>query len=391
MFADLLVDSADASRIFFDRREELAFATALREATPKGREHDAGAVVRALIDREGLGYGALPKALIPFHSYPEGPRTAFAEQLVEAAGYAAAGSEGVARVHFTVTPEHRELFESLLATVGAPLEAALGVRFAVDFSIQDPSSETLCTDDDGEAFRTSGGELLLRPAGHGALLRNLQNLGGDIVVIKNIDNILPQDRQPEVVHWKRLLIGLLLRLEEEIHDLDRRLEDPSFDRREAAHALARLLGLQPPERRLGDWVVQRLRRPLRVCGMVRNSGEPGGGPFWVTDPLDLATPQVVESSQIDDSDGLQAAAWETATHFNPVDLVCSLRDRRGRPYDLAEFVDPATAFVSRMWNGAMAGWNSVFVEVPAATFAPVKTVLDLLRPEHLPPKVGATA
>jgi hypothetical protein len=215
-------------------------------------------------------------------------------------------------------------------------------------------------------------------------------------VVKNIDHVLPAHRQHDVAHWKRLLVGLLVSLEESLGAVERALEED--DEAGAAGRLADALGLEPPADGVAAWVRGRLRRPLRVCGMVRNTGEPGGGPFWVAAPDGSRSPQVVETAQIDRQDPEQEAAWRAATHFNPVDLVCSMRDRAGRPHPLERFVDPQTSFVSRkehdgrplwalerpgLWNGAMAGWNTLFVEVPATTFAPVKTVLDLLRPEHL--------
>ncbi|MCZ6727153.1 MAG: DUF4301 family protein [Acidobacteria bacterium] len=400
MFTDLVTaepdgEATDAMRTFFEHRDDFAFAAEL--LVVGGPEPSHLGLAQALLGTDGLDYGERPKALIPFHTYPTGPRTAFAEHLVEAAGYVTSG--GSTQVHFTVTPSHLAAFEELLAALRGALEARLGVGLEVDFSTQDPASDTLCLGEDGAAFHTAGSELLLRPAGHGALLTNLQLLGGDIVVVKNIDNILPEDRQPEVVRWKRLLIGALVQLEEVLGVIERRLASGSLGPDAAAAELGALLDLEPPAAEPGAWVADRLRRPLRVCGMVRNEGEPGGGPFWIADAQGLAKPQIVESAQIDRSDPVQATAWDGATHFNPVDLVCSLRDRASKPYDLARFIDPATAFVSRkehegrglwalerpgLWNGAMAGWNTVFVEVPAATFAPVKTVLDLLRPEHLP-------
>lgn len=398
-----------AAREIHARRADFAFAESLTAAVWEN-EDSVDATVRALVSRAGLGLGQLPKALIQFHAYSDGPRTALVEHLVEAAGYVTADQQAI-RVHFTVTDTHREPIAALVEREREALEARFGAHLEVDFSVQDPASDTLAIADDGSPFRTESGELMLRPAGHGALLGNLQGLAdrgcgskgsagsGDLVVVKNIDNIQPEGRQPLVILWKRLLIGHLLQLEDELAALRARLQSSGSGAVTGAHELAALLGLEVTGPDVVAWAGERLQRPTRVCGMVRNTGEPGGGPFWVEGETEAATPQIVEAAQIDLSSPEQAAAWRQATHFNPVDLVCSMRDGAGRPYELAQFVDPKTAFVSRkegtgrslralerpgLWNGAMAGWNTFFVEVPAATFAPVKTVLDLLRPEHQP-------
>jgi hypothetical protein len=297
----------------------------------------------------------LPKGLIPFHREGDRTRTAFAEQLLEAAAYATDAAR-LCRVHATVMAG----FEERFAAEAAAISRELGVEIALSLSRQESSTDTVALDPDGNPFRLADGSLLLRPGGHGALLPNLAHLargGADLVVIKNIDNVLPVRRRAEVVTWKRRLLGLLVRL----------------------HA--------------GDD-----GRPLRVCGVVPNRGEPGGGPYWVRGAGGAAQPQIVESAQVDHDDPTQAAAWSSATHFNPVDLACAVRDAAGRPYDLDRFRDPSAVFVTRkshdgrpllalehpgLWNGAMAHWRTVFVEVPGSTFAPVKTVADLLRPEHL--------
>jgi hypothetical protein len=299
-----------------------------------------------------------PKGLLPFHRYPEESRTAFEEHLFEAAA-TVRDAAGLCRVHFTVSPEHRGAFEAKLAEVRPRVERATGARFDVSFSEQAPSTDTIAGGADGGPFRTSAGALLFRPGGHGALLKNLGDVaraGGDVVLVKNIDNVVPDVRREPTLLWKRLLTGLLVQIE-----------------------------------RSGP-----RDRPIRVCGVVRNEGEPGGGPFWVAGPGGESL-QIVESAQVDLKDPSQAAIWKTATHFNPVDLACSLRDGAGRPFDLTRFVDEDAVFIAEkthegnplkalerpgLWNGAMAFWETVFVEVPKETFAPVKTVLDLLRPEH---------
>jgi DNA-binding transcriptional ArsR family regulator len=311
-------------------------------------------LLAALLDAEGLDAAALPKALLAFHLEDGRDVTAFEEQLAEGLAYLT-DREGRARYHFTVPPGSRHRFEAELETLRPRFEGA-GRRLEVGFSEQDPATHTLALEATGEPARDAEGRLLLRPSGHGALLPNLEASGGDLVVIKNIDNVLPSPRHAEASRWKLVLAGLADEL--------------------AAGS--------------GD-------RPVRVCGVVANTGEPGGGPFWVAGADGEASPQIVEASQIDGHAAGQRAIWTSSTHFNPVDLVVALRDPSGRPHDLAGFVDPGASFVTGkseggrelrvlerpgLWNGAMAGWRTVFVEVPGWTFAPVKTVLDLARPEH---------
>jgi len=307
----------------------------------------------------GLGYGSLPKALVPFHHGPGGARTPFEEHLDEAIE-TVRDVRGVCRVHFTVAPECRNAFKAALLSMAPPLEAVSGADLEVTFSSQDPSTDTVAADEENRPFRQEDGSLLFRPGGHGALLPNLEATRGDLVFVKNIDNVQPRSRSAETILWKKLLAGLLVETLET-------LGDPG--------------------------------RPVRVCGVVRNEGEPGGGPFWVAGADGASSLQIVESSQVDHADPRQEAIWRSSTHFNPVDLVCALREPDGTPYQLARFVDPATVFISKkskdgrvlkalerpgLWNGAMAGWHTVFVEVPIETFTPVKTVFDLLRPEHQP-------
>jgi hypothetical protein len=298
----------------------------------------------------------LPKGLVPFHRYADGARTPFEEHLVEAAAVAR-DARGVCRLHVTVSPEHEGSFRALLEGPGGRLAAGLGVLFEVAFSHQEPSTDTVAADPDDRPFRLADGSLLFRPGGHGALLANLEASGGDVVLIKNIDNVQREEQAAPGILWKKLLAGSLLEIED----------------------AARAEG-----------------RPVRVAGVVRNQGEPGGGPFWVAGPEGPAL-QIVESSEVDFSDPGQAAIWKASTHFNPVDLAVSLRDGNGRPWRLADFVDDSAVFIARktkdgrplkalerpgLWNGAMARWKTVFVEIPVEAFTPVKSVFDLLRPEH---------
>jgi hypothetical protein len=355
---------------------------------------------------KGLNYGDLPKGLIKFHRYPERCRTPFEEHLVEAAAYTL-DRNGVARVHFTVPPEYEESIKKHIEDVRDYYEAS-GVRYEVTFSTQDPSTDTIAVDLDNRPFRDARGRLVFRPAGHGALLDNLNGLGGDVVFIKNIDNVVPDGLKHETYTYKRALGGYLVKLQEEIFGYLERLTSGYVSQQLITKAFEFLryeLSTIPPEaiERNGSreekigFLISKLNRPLRVCGMVKNEGEPGGGPFWVRQRDGSLSLQIVESSQVDMASYGQRAIWESSTHFNPVDIVCGVRDRLGNPFDLKRFTDPDTGFISvksmdgrelkalelpGLWNGAMANWNTVFIEVPLITFNPVKTVFDLLRKEH---------
>jgi hypothetical protein len=367
---------------------------------------DCPAILRAILQPEGLGYGSLPKALLKFHDYPEGSRTALEEHLVEAALYVR-DARSICRVHFTVSPEHRSLVEEHLAEAVPACENRCGVRLEAGLSVQDPSTDTLAVDLEDNPFRGEDGRLVFRPGGHGSLLLNLNALDGDIVFLKNIDNIVPDRLKAATVRWKRILGGFLAGLETDLHRRLRRIEEGAlgpeeaedmerFCREKLRAGLPGEVAIAPPEIREA-WLYARMNRPLRVCGMVRNEGEPGGGPFWVTGAGGGASLQIVEEFQVDQDDPGQRELWKSSTHFNPVDLVLALRDFRGEPFDLKRFVDPAAVSISQksekgrdllalerpgLWNGAMAHWNTVFVEVPLETFNPVKTVEDLLRPRH---------
>ena len=394
---------------FVERLEEMPFAGALRAvagdalfADPRGRLRE---LLAALLLPQGLGLASCPKGLVPFHVEEEGARTPFEEHLVEAA-LTVRDTSGRTPVHFTVAEEARASFEALLERHRAGLERRLHARFDVTFSVQERSTDTLAVSLDGEPFRTAEGELLFRPGGHGALLGNLAATGGDVVFVKNIDNVVPDARKGPTLLWKKLLAGRLLEVERRVRHLVALLDDDgpsatdealSYLRETFGDATAGTDDLPAPER--AAWTRARLARPLRVCGVVKNEGEPGGGPFWVRGRDGRLARQIVESAEVDLSDPGQKALWSSGTYFNPVDLVVSLREASGRPWDLARFVDERAVFVSRkshggvpllalerpgLWNGAMAFWNTLFVEVPITTFAPVKVVLDLLRPEHRP-------
>lgn len=367
-----------------------------------------GELLEGLLGPRGMGYEDLPKALVSFHKYGEEVRTSLEEHLVEAAFYVA-DQQGFCKVHFTVSPAHLERFKARLEHAEKHYGEKLGVNFQIQVSVQEPCTDTLALDMGNRPFRDPEGRLVLRPGGHGALLKNLQETQGDIVFIKNIDNVPHGRFLEQSVFWKRVLAGCLIKLQEEIFELIELLEHScpgeSSLRRAMEYAEAELCLVMPPRKEMGtrqeasSKLRQWLDRPLRVCGMVENKGEPGGGPFWVKVPPGECPLQIVESVEVDLLEKTQRAIWASSTHFNPVDMVCGLRDKRGKPYDLRLFVDSSRVLITKkstggrelkalehpgLWNGGMARWNTVFVEVPVSTFQPVKTVNDLLRPGHQP-------
>lgn len=376
-----------------------------RELARRGEDLDALAkagryrsILEALLGSRGMDYDSLPKGLLKFHAYADGARTPFEEHLIEASHYIE-DKNGTCRSHFTISPAHRAGYERLLRTAPSCHE--------VGFSVQKPATDTLAVDGRGALLRDEQGRLLFRPGGHGALIENLNDLQADLVFVKNIDNVQPDRLKQPMVAWKRALGGYLVRLQRKVFDYMSRLRDTEPSERLHQEVLAFLreelhveLGPRPGTRSRDvehAFLMERLNRPLRVCGMVPNTGEPGGGPFWVRDLDGTVTLQIVEKAQIDPARENQQAILHESTHFNPVDLVCGLRDAAGRPFDLRRFIDQDAVIVTKkteggreikalerpgLWNGAMAGWNTIFVEVPLETFTPVKSVLDLLRDEH---------
>jgi hypothetical protein len=408
---DAAAGDANAREVltFADNLLRFAFAEALAaELARRGRnlqrlcaDGALGEILAALLDPDGLNYAALPKGLLLFHRYPDGSRTAFEEHLLEAAAYVHPAE--LAQLHLTVSPEHRDAFHNELTRVRGRCERRSGMRLAVGFSEQQPATDTLAVDLDNRPFRTADAHLLLRPAGHGALLDNVNALDGDIVFIKTIDNIQPEHRRDHAIEWMRILTGHLVVIQDELFGHIARLHADAVSPQTiaAARAFARqTLAIPLPDDGSRSALLAALDRPLRVCGMVRNSGEPGGGPFWVRAARGDRSRQIVESAQIDAANREQRAVFESSTHFNPVFLACGVRNWRGQPFDLRAFVDQSAVFIARkssdgrelqalerpgLWNGAMAGWHTLFVEIPDATFTPVKTVNDLLRPAHQPP------
>ena len=363
---------------------------------------EAKDILEKLLTDKGLGYGAKPKGVLRFHRYADEIRTAIAEHLVEAATYMK-DEGGVCHLTITISPEHRPLFEAAISEVREKFEARYGVRYDIRFQVQDPATDTIAVDPRNKPFRKGDGSLLFRPAGHGALIYNLNQVEEELVSIKNIDNVSAEKLLPVTARYKEILLGSALMVRDQIFQyLDELEADPSVACcNEIEDYLDRVLCIQLPLARSREERVEMLReklnRPVRVCGMVRNEGEPGGGPYIIAGKDGCTSLQILESVQINPEDPGAKGAMARATHFNPVDLVCCLRNYKGERFDLTKYVDPDAGFISSksfegrelkalelpgLWNGAMSNWNTVFVEVPVETFNPVKTVLDLLRDAH---------
>ncbi|MCG8580388.1 MAG: DUF4301 family protein [Bacteroidales bacterium] len=399
---------------FFARIKDFAFIKELeahlnKEIDPADISADeARLIIETILLPDGLNYGKLPKGLLSFHKLAQAVYTPVEEHLKETAEYASNGTDG--KVHFTVSPEHHELFKDQLNKGRKPIEEKNGISFNVDFSFQKQSTDTIAVNPDNTPFRQEDGSLLFRPAGHGALIENLNDLEAELIFVKNIDNVIPEYLLPETVKYKKLLAGILLAKKEKIFEILDELDNADsgninntinkgidFLCAELQMNRAKLEALSQDEKLV--LIKDKLNRPIRICGMVKNEGEPGGGPFWVNQEDGTSSLQVVEGAQIDPDNAEQQSILKASTHFNPVDLVCYTKDYKGNKFDLRQFVDPNTGFISEktqngralkalelpgLWNGAMAHWLTFFVEVPVSTFNPVKTVMDLLRPQHQP-------
>lgn len=396
---------------FFAHIQDFAFASSLEIELKKHKksiqsclqQKDYSSILTNLLLDDGMGYGSAPKGLLEFHSYPEGTRTPAAEHLAEGAKYACSAHRQV-HIHFTVSPEHRQAFEKHIRDLLPVFENAYKIKYVITFSEQHAYTDTIAVDPDNKPFRNGDGSLLFRPAGHGALIANLNNIDADIIFIKNIDNVVPDKLKANTITYKKVIAGSLMKTQEKIFSFLHLLDHGA-----SPAAMAEMLTYMREDLNIKNipifhddatrehFIRQKLNRPLRVCGMVKNEGEPGGGPFFAKNNDGTVSLQIVESSQIDFSDDLQTNIAGSATHFNPVDLVCGVKDYQGNAFDLTKFVDPQTGFISAkskdgkplraqelpgLWNGAMSDWNTVFVEVPISTFNPVKTVNDLLRPQH---------
>ena len=375
---------------YFDNIRNFAFYDALDAACRKNegksikyliQEGQYKKVVANMLFEKGLNYGQLPKGMLLFHKYPEGARTPMEEHLVEGALYAASGGES--NVHFTVSHEHMDMFKKKVAAKADGYAEKYGIKFNISFSEQKPSTDTIAANPDNTPFRNEDGSLLFRPGGHGALIENLNEIDADIIFIKNIDNVVPDRLKQQTVDYKQVIAGVLIQLQKLTFKYLRELDK------------ADIASLNDQE--LADYLRKKLNRPMRVCGVVKNVGEPGGGPFLTYNQDGTISLQILESSQIDKNNMEYMEMFTHGTHFNPVDLVCAVRDYKGQPFNLPDFVDRSTGFISSkskngkelkalelpgLWNGAMSDWNTCFVEVPLETFNPVKTVNDLLRPQH---------
>lgn len=386
---------------FYDKLNQACLNVAHKNIEELISSNNYKQVVELLLSEEGLNYGELPKGLLLFHSYSDKKRTPMEEHLVEGAMYAKDDNNNV-NVHFTISPHHQEMFKELLEEKRDEMESSLNASLDVSFSIQKPSTDTMAVDLENRPFRDEG-ELLFRPGGHGALIENLNDLQSDIVFVKNIDNIVPDKFKENDAMYKKMLAGVLVEKQRKaFHYLDQLYSEKytsdilSEIKEFIENELCTTIDIDLNDKKhLVPFMIKKLNRPFRVCGMVKNQGEPGGGPFIVENKDGSFSPQILEGSQIDE----KATAYFAgkATHFNPVDLVCGITDWKGNKFNLLDFVDKETGFISSkskngrplkafelpgLWNGAMSDWNTIFVEVPVSTFNPVKTVNDLLRDEH---------
>lgn len=414
--ADYSVPTTKFEKTFFDGIEKFAFFKDLDAACQSNEsksikelivDGNYKAVVSNLLGSKGLNYGALPKGLLKFHSYKTSARTPFEEHMAESSMYAS-GNDGVVNIHFTVSPEHWPLFKKLAASCSKSFSKRFGTTYSITFSEQKPSTDTVAAAADGTPFRNDDGSILFRPGGHGALIENLNELDTDIVFIKNIDNVVPDHLKTDTVTYKKLLAGVLVNIQSKVFDYLHLLDSGKYTAAKLKTIstfvtdtlCCRRSDLDKLDsKQLAEWLHGKLNRPIRVCGMVKNVGEPGGGPFLAYNSDGTVSLQILESSQIDLNDDRKKEMFTKGTHFNPVDLVCAVRNYKGIHFNLPDYVDKATGFISSkskngrelkalelpgLWNGAMSDWNTIFVEVPLSTFNPVKTVNDLLRPQHQP-------
>lgn len=411
--ADYDVPTTDFEKTFFDNVVKFAFYPALNAMCEKNEgkniealmgEGNYKAVVANLLESNGLNYGQLPKGLLLFHSYEDGARTPLEEHLVEGALYA--DSKGMVHIHYTVSPGHRALFEKKVADTKEKYEKAYNVKYDITFSEQKPSTDTIAVNPDDTPFRNADGSLLFRPGGHGALIENLNEIPADVVFIKNIDNVVPDRLKADTVTYKQVIAGVLVSLQKKAFEYLRLLDEGTYNHEkleEMIRFVQRDLCCRKHDiKELEDaelviYLRSKLNRPMRVCGVVKNVGEPGGGPFLTYNQDGTVSLQILESSQIDKSNTEYMKMFTEGTHFNPVDLVCAVKNYKGEKFNLPDYVDRTTGFISSkskngkdlkalelpgLWNGAMSNWNTVFVEVPLSTFNPVKTVNDLLREQH---------
>lgn len=404
----------DFEKQYFDNINHFAFYPALNKACDKlykaaipqliqdGKYIE---IVKTMLEKDGLNYGFLPKALLQFHKAAGGGvHTSLEEHLEEGAQYAANNKRQV-NIHFTVSPEHRKEFDKILKAKVPMMELVWGEKYNVTMSEQKQSTDTIAVNLDNTPYRDEDGNLFFRPAGHGALIENLNERDADVVFVKNIDNVVPLRLRNVTVRYKKAIGGYLI-------DVQRHIAKhlATLDKGANAADLKSILKFvenrlctrndktaEMTDEQLAEYLRAKLNRPIRVCGMVLNEGEPGGGPYLAYNPDGSYSPQILEAAQIDENDNAAVELMKSGTHFNPVDLVCYIKDYKGEKFDLKKFVDPDTGLISMkstggveikalelpgLWNGSMSDWNTIFVEVPIETFNPVKTVNDLLRPQH---------
>ena len=408
-------EDAKAVDIFIKNIHKFAFYDELKSALSNNGyeiekllgEGNYTEIIKHTLHSQGLNYACQPKGSILFHRYPEGSRTAFEEHLVEALNYAA-DDNNTAKIHFTISPEHKLLAEKIINSAVNKYEKK-GYKIRVGYSFQKPSTDTIAVTIDNKPFKDKDGKLVFRPAGHGALLENLNDLNGDIIFIKNIDNLVTDHLRDETYIYKKLLAGYLIEIQEKVYGYLQMLEKQSTadsNINEIKNFAVNELSLYIDDKfnslnfdEKQNALFKLLNRPIRVCGMVKNEGHPGGGPFWIEDKDGSVSLQIVEKTQIDINDEQQKKILESSTHFNPVDLVCAVRNYKGEVFNLPDFTDPGSGLITikskdgkelkalelpGLWNGSMANWITVFIEVPKITFNPVKEVNDLLKPEHQP-------
>lgn len=429
MFKDIFAGMDEPNDAVRKLTAELPRFAFYSEETFGKEPFDPSETARKLLTDAGLAYGSKPKGVLDFHRYPDEVRTALAEHFVEGQAYMR-NADGSVNLIITISPEHKPLFEEAVAKIKAEYEKRYNVRYNISFTFQDKETDTVAVDKDNKPFVKDDGEILFRPAGHGALIYNLNDVKEELVSIKNIDNVCVERMQPLTYLWKKVLIGRALELRDRIfgyiYALDQTeacsikypmsnvlqaympVQEDIWATPEAQtlcneieEFLHDVLCIDMPEARScrdrAEALRAKLNRPIRVCGMVKNLGEPGGGPFIIRAKDGSTSLQILEGAQINMNDEKAVAALKSATHFNPVDLVCCIKDFEGRKFNLIDHVDEDTGFISSksfqgrelkalelpgLWNGSMSDWNTLFVEVPVETFNPVKVVLDLLRPAH---------
>ncbi len=411
--SDYDTPTTDFEKHYFNNIEKFAFYDALDDICLKNEkkgikelisENNYKAVVSNMLESKGLNYGQLPKGMLIFHKYEDGARTPMEEHLVEGALYAA--SNGEANVHFTVSNEHMEFFEKKVSQQSDKYAKKYNINYNITFSEQKSSTDTIAANADNTPFRTTDGRLLFRPGGHGALIENLNDIDADVIFIKNIDNVVPDRLKADTIEYKQVIAGILVSLQKKTFEYLNTLDSGKYNHEKLEEIIRfvqqELCCRKSDIKHLEDtelviYLKEKLNRPIRVCGVVKNVGEPGGGPFLTYNQDGTVSLQILESSQIDKNNQEYMKMFTTGTHFNPVDLVCAVKDYKGKSFNLPDFVDKATGFISSkskdgkdlkalelpgLWNGAMSDWNTIFVEVPLSTFNPVKTVNDLLREQH---------